>query len=62
MLMHGFIDFTHRKEFHLSQEVNSAEWVKALDAPKTMFPDGPGNSAYAIYRKFLKMRGLSPAT
>ncbi|MBQ7170077.1 MAG: NUDIX domain-containing protein [Synergistaceae bacterium] len=62
MLMHGFIGFTRKKKLHLSQEVDSAEWVNALDAPKTMFPDGPGNSAYAIYRKFLKMRGLNPAT
>lgn len=58
MLMHGFIGFTHKKAFVLSEEVDSAEWVPALDAPKTMFPDGPGNSAYAIYRKFLRMRGL----
>lgn len=59
MLMHGFIGFVYKKELRLSQEVDSAEWVPALEAPKTMFPDGPGNSAYAIYRKFLKMRNLS---
>lgn len=58
MLMHGFIGFTHKKDLQLSSEVDSAEWVPALEAPKTMFPDGPGNSAYAIYRKFLKMRNL----
>lgn len=59
MLMHGFIGFVHKKNLQLSQEVDSAEWIPALEAPKTMFPDGPDNSAYAIYRKFLKMRNLS---
>lgn len=59
MLMHGFIGFTHKKALQISEELDSAEWVSALEAPKTMFPDGPGNSIYPIYRKFLKMRGLS---
>lgn len=59
MLMHGFIGFAHKKELQLSTEVDSAEWVPALEAPKTMYPDEPGNSAYAIYRKFLKMKNLS---
>ncbi|MBO4302429.1 NUDIX domain-containing protein [Methanosarcinaceae archaeon] len=58
-LMHGFIGFTHKAELKLSEEVDSAEWVPAQEAPKTMYPDMPGNSAYAIYRLFLKMRGLS---
>lgn len=59
MLMHGFIGFTHKKELHISEEVDSAEWVAAPDAPKTMFPDRPGNAAYAVYRRFLKMRGIT---
>ena len=59
MLMHGFIGFAHKKAFQLSEEVDSAEWVPALEAPKTMFPDRPGNALHPIYRKFLKKRGLS---
>lgn len=58
MLMHGFIGYAPKCDFILSQEVDSAEWVKASEAPKTMFPDGPGNSAYAIFRKFLNKRKL----
>ncbi len=58
-LMHGFIGYANKSDLKLSTEVDSAEWVPALDAPKTMFPDGPGNSAYAIYRIYLKSRGLS---
>lgn len=58
MLMHGFIGFTHKKELKLSQEIDSAEWVPALEVPKTLFPDAPGNAAYAVYRLFLEKRGL----
>ena len=57
-LMHGFIGFAHKKDLILSEEIDSAKWVPALDAPKTMFPDVPGNCLHIIYRKFLKMRGL----
>lgn len=57
-LMHGFLGFVHKKELKLSKEVDSAQWVPALEAPETMYPDFPGNSMYAIYRRFLKSRGL----
>lgn len=57
-LMHGFIGYAPKCELKLSVEVDSAEWVPALDVPKTLFPDGPGNSAFAIFRKYLVMRGL----
>ena len=59
MLMHGFMGFAHKQELHLSEEVDSAEWVPALEGPKTMFPDMPGNAMYGIYRKYLAKRGLS---
>ena len=59
MLMHGFIAYAPKCELHLSEEVDSAQWVPALEAPKTMFPDRPGNAAFPIYRKYLKMRGIS---
>lgn len=58
MLMHGFIGYAPKCEIVLSKEVDSAEWVPAVKAPDLMFPDGPGNAAYAIFKKFLKMRGL----
>lgn len=55
MLMHEFIGFTHKKDLKLSEEVDSAEWVPAADAPKTMFPDSPGNALYDLYRKYLNI-------
>ncbi len=59
ILMHGFIGFTQKSDFILSNEVDSAEWCDALKAPETMFPDRPGNAMYPIYRKYLKIVGLS---
>ena len=59
MLMHGFVGYAHKCELVLSEEINSAEWVPYAEAPKTMFPDSPGNALYAVYRKFLKIRGLT---
>jgi NAD+ diphosphatase len=58
ILMHGFIAFASKCSFTLSSEVDSAEWVSALKAPETMFPDKPENTMYPIYRKYLKMIGL----
>ncbi len=57
-LMHGFIGYAHKQELVLSEEVDSAEWVPALDAPKTMFPGKPGVAIYEVYHKFLRMRKL----
>lgn len=57
-LMHGFVAYADKCDLVLSQEIDSAQWVPAKEAPETMFPDGPGNAAYGIYRHFLKMRGL----
>lgn len=59
LLMHGFIGFTTKSDFTLSGEVDSAEWVAALKAPETMFPDRPGNVMFPIYRSYLKIIGLS---
>lgn len=58
MLMHGFLGFTHKKDFVLSSEVDSAKWVPALDVSKFLYPDFPGNAAYGLYRKFLKKKGF----
>jgi NAD+ diphosphatase len=57
-LMHGFIAYTKKNDLVLSEEISAADWVPALDAPKTMFPDKPGGPLYEVYHKFLKMRGL----
>lgn len=59
LLMHGFIGFSSKSDFVLSSEVDSAAWVPASEAPETMFPDRPGNAMHPIYRKYLKMIGLS---
>ena len=59
LLMHGFIAFAKKTDFHLSAEVDEARWVPALEAPKIMFPESPNNAIYPIYRQFLKMSGLS---
>ena len=58
MLMHGFVGFAHKCELKLSEEIDSAEWTNYRDAPKTMFPDRPGNALYTVFRKFMAMRGL----
>lgn len=58
MLMHGFIGFARKKDLMLSEEIDSAAWVPALEAPAAMFPDRQGNALWPIYRRFLKKRGL----
>ena len=57
-LMHGFIGFAHKQPLVLSQEIDAAEWVPALEAQKTLFPVGPGVALYEVYHKFLRMRKL----
>lgn len=54
-LMHGFIGFTRKADFILSEEVDAAEWVPATEAPDRMFPEKPGNSQHPMYRKYLQM-------
>lgn len=62
LLMHGFIGFSPKADFVLSSEVDSAAWVPASEAPAFMSPDRPGNAMHPIYRKYLKMIGLSATT
>ena len=50
--MHGFIEFTHKKEMTLLEEVDSAEWIPLKIVAEIIFPDVPGNAAYGIYKKF----------
>ncbi len=59
LLMIGFIGFAKKSDFILSSEVDSAQWVPAMEAPQTMFPDRPGNAMHPLYRQFLEMRGLN---
>lgn len=54
LLMHGFIGRAKKCNLVLSQEVDSAEWTPAKEVVKTLFPDVPGNAAFAIYRKFME--------
>lgn len=54
MLMHGFIGFAHKQDFVLSEEIDSAEWVPAAEAPETMYPDGSGNALHELYRIYMK--------
>lgn len=54
-LMHGFIGFTKKADFVLSEEVDAAEWVSVSEAPDRMFPEKPGNSQQPLYQKYLQM-------
>lgn len=54
ILMHGFIGRAKKCQMTLSDEVDCAEWIPAKDAVKTLFPDAPGNAAFAIYKIFMK--------
>ena len=52
-LMHGFIGYAAKSDFTLSGEVERAEWVPAREAESQIFPDGPGNAQYALYKRYL---------
>lgn len=58
LLMHGFIGYAKRKEFVLSNEVDNAIWVPALDIVDKIFPEKPGNAMFALYRQYLEKAGL----
>lgn len=50
--------YSPKCELKLSQEVNSAEWVKATKAHKVLFPDSPGNAAMGLLKQYVKMKNL----
>ena len=54
LLMHGFIGYTSKCDFKLSQEVDKAEWVPAPEVPAQIFPESPGNTTHALYRMYLE--------
>lgn len=53
-LMHGYIGKAKKCELVLSSEVDSAEWTKAEEVVRTLFPDAPGNAAFALYKKYME--------
>lgn len=53
-LMHGFLAYAPKTKLILSDEIDLAEWVPSKEVPKTLFPDAPGNAAYAIYRIYME--------
>lgn len=55
-LMYGFLAYVPKAKLILSEEVDAAEWVPAEDVPKTLFPDAPGNAAYALYKIYMNKR------
>jgi hypothetical protein len=57
-LMLGFIAYTKKQEFILSNEVDLARWVKDIDVYKTLFPDCEGNAAFATYKEYLKKKNI----
>ncbi len=57
-LMHGFIGFAKKKELVLSEEIEDAEWIPALEAPMSMFPDNPGGPLYEVYHTYLRLKGF----
>lgn len=59
LLMHGFIGYTPRQELKVSEELESAAWFPALEAPKYMHPERPQTAMHPIYRRFLQKRGLT---
>ena len=52
-LMHAFIGYVRKAPFVLSQEVDSAVWIPADEAPAHMFPDRPGNAQHTIWRQYV---------
>ena len=52
-LMHAFIGYVSKAPFHLSQEVDSASWIPAEEAPLHMFPDRPGNTQHILWRQYM---------
>ncbi|MBR1863491.1 MAG: NUDIX domain-containing protein [Ruminococcus sp.] len=57
LLMHGFIGRAKKCELILSSEVDDAQWTKPEDVIKTIFPDSPGNAAFALYRIYMERLG-----
>ena len=60
-LMHAFLGFARRQPLHPSEEVDAAAWVPLAEAPKTMFPDLPGNAIHPMYRMLAARLGVQPA-
>lgn len=61
-LMHGFLAYVPKAELVLSDEIDSAAWTPAEEVPKTLFPEAPGNAAFAVYRIYMNkgVKGNDP--
>ena len=57
-LMHGFIGSCRKKPLAVSQELDSADWVPAMEVPKYIYPERYGGMIYPLYRQYLRKRGL----
>lgn len=51
-LMHAFIGYVKKKDFHISKEVDAAEWVSLDDAFTRMSPYRTGSTQHYLYNKF----------
>ena len=54
LLMHGYIGRATKKDFNLSKEVDSAEWIPLAELTEHMYPDSPGNAQYGTYRVYIE--------
>lgn len=59
LLMHCFVGYAKKCDLVLSKEVDRAEWTPCENVIKTLFPDAPGNAAFAMYKKFMEERKKS---
>lgn len=54
MMMHGFIVKVNDAQLTLSDELASAEWVAAADAPEKMWPASAENAALKVLQQYSK--------
>lgn len=54
LLMHCFIGYAKKSPLVLSKEVDSATWTPCKEVINTLFPDAPGNAAYAMYMRYME--------
>lgn len=56
LLMHAYIGHAKKCELKLSEEVDSAAWTPCEKVADLLFPDTPGNAAFALYKHFMSRR------
>lgn len=60
-LMHGFIAFSPKCVLKISSEVDSADWIPSQSVPDMIFPDSPGNAAFAVYKYYERKKAKERA-